>query len=134
MEAGHPMNKILAINPSSRRQGWNLVLAAVIGVCAAAGSTQVNAQSTAGMVFGKAPAGDTISAHSTTNGTQRAVRVRADGRYAIRELPVGVYTVTLEENGQPVLKHPNVPVGAGRGSKVDFDCAQGQCAEVASKQ
>lgn len=115
------MNRIFSVNPSSRRHGWNLVLATVIGVCAAAGSATVHAQSTAGMVFGKAPMGDTVSAHSTTTGTQRSVHVSSSGHYTLKGLPVGVYTVTLEENGKAVVKHPNVPVGAGRGSKVDFD-------------
>jgi hypothetical protein len=41
--------------------------------------------------------------------------------------------VTLEEDGRPVVKHVNVPVVVGRGIKVDFDCAQGQCAQLASK-
>ncbi|NMW24024.1 carboxypeptidase regulatory-like domain-containing protein [Rhodanobacter denitrificans] len=108
-------------------------MAAVIGLCGAAGSASVYAQATAGNVFGKAPAGDTITAQSTTSGVQRQVQADAKGRYSISQLPVGVYTVTLEEDGRPVVKHVNVPVVVGRGIKVDFDCAQGQCAELASK-
>lgn len=128
------MNRTLSINPSSRRQGWNLMLAALIGACAMAGSAAVNAQSTVGVVFGNAPVGYSVSARSTTTGTQREVHVDSRGRYAIRALPVGVYTVTLEENGHGVVRHPNVPVIVGRGIKVDFDCAQGKCAEASSKQ
>ena len=108
-------------------------MVAVIGVCGAAGSAAIHAQATAGNVFGKAPAGDTITAQSTTSGVQRQVQADAKGRYSISQLPVGVYTVTLEEDGRPVVKHVNVPVVVGRGIQVDFDCAQGQCAELASK-
>ena len=65
------------------------------------------------------------------NGMQRHVEVDEKGRYMLSSLPVGVYTVTLEENGKPVVKHPNVGVIVNRGIKVDFDCAQGQCGQLA---
>jgi hypothetical protein len=105
---------------------------ALIGACAA-GSATAFAQATAGNIFGKAPAGDTVSVQSTTSGLLRKDQVDAKGRYYIGPLPVGNYTVTLEENGQPVAKHLNVPVVVGRGMKVDFDCVQGECAKLASK-
>lgn len=118
---------------SSSRRGLNLTLAALVGACALAGSATVCAQDTAGTVFGKAPAGDSVTARNTATSTERTVQVHEDGRYSIRALPAGVYSVTLSENGQPVVKHPKVPVNVGRGIKVDFDCTQGACAETASK-
>ncbi|AGG88909.1 carboxypeptidase-like regulatory domain-containing protein [Rhodanobacter denitrificans] len=129
-------NSSLSSNRPRHRRGFSLrslAMATVIGMCGAAGSASVYAQATAGNVFGKAPAGDTITAHNTATGVQRQAQVDAKGRYRIGPLPVGVYTVTLEEDGRPVVKHVNVPVVVGRGIKVDFDCAQGQCAEPASK-
>ena len=131
----YSMNTFLAVHPSSRKNGFvrSAVLSAVISLCGLAGSAAVYAQSTAGDVFGKAPAGDTVFAKSATNGTQREVQVDAKGRYSIRSLPIGVYTVTLKANGQAVAKHLNVPVVVGRGIKVDFDCAQGQCGDVAKQ-
>ena len=110
-----------------------LAIAAVIGICGMAGSAAVDAQATAGNIFGKAPAGDTVRAKSTTNGIQRHVEVDAKGRYTIASLPIGVYTVTLEENGTPVVKHLNVQVIVNRGINVDFDCMQGQCGQLAKK-
>ena len=110
----------------------SLAMIALIGACAA-GSAAVYAQATAGKIFGKAPAGDTVSVQSTTTGLQRQDQADAKGRYSIEPLPAGVYTVTLEENGHPVAKHLNVPVVVGRGIKVDFDCAQGDCAKAAGK-
>jgi hypothetical protein len=133
MEAGHPMNRIFSINPLSRRRGWSLALAAVVGMCALAGSAVVSAQSTAGMVFGKAPVGYAISVRSTTTGAGRTVHVDSRGRYSIPSLPVGVYTVTLKQADQAIAKHLNVPVVVGRGSEVDFDCSKMNCGEVASK-
>lgn len=129
------MKNLHSINAGSIRRGLatrSVVFAAALAVCGLAGSATVHAQATAGEVFGKAPVGDTIAAHSMTNGTQRQVQVDARGRYAIRALPVGVYAVTLMENGQAVAKHTNVPVIVGRGIKVDFDCAQGQCGQGAA--
>lgn len=111
----------------------SLTIAALIGICGAAGSATVYAQSTAGTIFGVAPAGDSISAKSTTNGLQRRVMVASDGRYHLAALPVGVYTVTLEKNGAPLVKHEDVAVNVNRGMRVDFNCDQGQCEETASK-
>ncbi|WP_426699851.1 carboxypeptidase-like regulatory domain-containing protein [Rhodanobacter sp. Col0626] len=127
-------NKISSNHPFSRRQGWSLVLAAVIGVSGLVGSATANAQATSGDVFGKAPVGYTVAAHSMKSGTQREVHVDAKGHYTIRSLPAGVYMVTLKENGKALLEHPNVPVLVGRGIKVDLECAPNQCAEVADKQ
>ena len=115
------MNTQSSISSAPRRLG--LVLTAVLGVCGLAGSGAAWAQSTVGMVFGKAPAGDTVSAVSTSTGVQREVHVASNGRYALRALPVGTYTITLQENGKPVLQHRNVPVVVGRGIKVDLDGA-----------
>jgi hypothetical protein len=122
------MNSFFSITPRAPRRRF-VALAAIVGLCAAAGSFAVNAQSTAGHVFGKAPAGDTVAAHSTTSAVQREVQVDAKGRYSIKALPAGVYDVTLMENGHALVKHPKVPVLVGRGIKVDFDCAQGQCGQ-----
>lgn len=127
------MNKTFSINSLSRRRGWSLVLAAAVGICALGVSATAAAQSTVGSVFGKAPAGYAVSARSMTTGGGRTVHVDSRGRYSIRELPVGVYTVTLKQADQAVAKHLNVPVVVGRGIEVDFDCSKLNCSEVASK-
>ena len=117
------MKNLRSINTGSIRRGQSVrafVMAVAVAVFGMAGSAAVHAQATAGEVFGNAPAGSTILAKSTTNGTQREVQVDEKGRYSIRALPIGVYTVTLSENGQAVAKHINVPVVVGRGIKVDF--------------
>ncbi|MCP1375814.1 carboxypeptidase-like regulatory domain-containing protein [Dyella lutea] len=123
------MNKTHA-NPARLARGARLVVVAALGLVASAAAF---GQSTTGSVFGYAPPGDVVAAHSTTNGNQRKVHVQADGRYALRSLPAGVYNVTLEENGKAVLTHLKVPVVVGRGSKVDFDCTRGDCAKAADR-
>lgn len=122
------MNKTPALRLRARR-GASLVL---VAVCSLVASAAVLAQSTTGSVFGHAPAGDVVIAHSTTNGSQRQVSVGTNGRYALRALPTGTYNVTLEENGKAVLAHLKVPVTVGRGVKVDFDCPQGDCSKAAN--
>ncbi|SEI91137.1 carboxypeptidase-like regulatory domain-containing protein [Frateuria terrea] len=120
------MKTIHSIHAGSVRRvlsARSFALAVALAVCGLAGTSAVYAQSTSGEVFGKAPAGDSVLAKSMTNGSQREVQVDAKGRYMIKSLPVGVYSVTLSENGQPVAKHLNVPVVVGRGIQVNFDGA-----------
>lgn len=109
----------------------NLAMVAVVGVCATVGSSAARSAETAGRVFGHAQAGVTILARSDDFGIQRKVTVNAKGRYLITKLPIGNYSVTLIENGQPRILHRNVPVMVDSGSRVDFECAQGRCSELA---
>lgn len=124
-------NSSLSNNRIQRRRSFSLLsltMMAVFGVCAAAGSVAVHAQSTGGSIFGKAPAGDSVLAKSITTGVQRHAMADAKGRYHLDRLPIGVYTLTLEEKGTPVVKRPNVQIIVGRGINVDFDCAENHCA------
>ena len=126
------MNSIFSKNPVSRRLGQSLMLAGIAGVFALAGVSTASAQATTGSVFGKAPAGYTVSVRSAATGAGRTVHVDSAGRYSARELPNGIYTVTLQDKDQPVVKHPDVQVIVGRGVEVDFDCSKLNCGEVAS--
>lgn len=124
------MNKLSSVTTLSRRTGWSLALAAMLGVVGVAGSSVVHAQSTAGSVFGRAPAGSTISIYSLTSGTKRQIHVNDTGRYALHQLPVGTYSVTLSEEGKASVRYPQVPVMVGRGIEADFPCAPGKCEVV----
>lgn len=110
----------------------NMAVMAVIGCCAAAGSFAVQAAETTGRVFGHAPPGSTVVVGSEEYAIQRSVPVNADGRYLATWLPIGVYTVTVLDNGQPLAKHPSVQVYVDRGSRVDLGCAGAQCTDVAA--
>ncbi|MBD8874073.1 carboxypeptidase-like regulatory domain-containing protein [Rhodanobacter sp. DHB23] len=121
------MNNVFSIRSLSR----GLVLAGVAVAFAVAGISTASAQATTGSVFGKAPAGYSIVVHSPVNGTGRTVTVDSAGRYSARSLQMGSYTVTLEQNGQAIAEHLNVPVTVGRGIEVDFDCSTIKCGAVA---
>lgn len=127
------MNNIFPIRLISRRLVRSLALAGIAGTFMLAGISAASAQATAGGVFGKAPAGYDVSVRSVMTGAGRTVHVDASGRYMAHELPIGVYTVTLENNGQAIAKHLNVPVSVGRNAEVDFDCSKLKCGEVASR-
>jgi hypothetical protein len=128
------MNNILSFRSALHRIARGLASAGVVGACAVAGISTASAQATAGKVFGKAPAGYSITVHSDTTGIGRTVKADADGRYAAAQLQPGRYTVTLKQDGQAVAKHLNVPVTVGRGIEVDFKCGEIKCDEpVATK-
>jgi len=128
------MNTTLSFRSALRRAARGLAVAGVVGACALAGISTASAQATAGKVFGKAPAGYSITVHSDATGIGRTVKVDAEGRYSAAQLQPGVYTVTLKQNGQPVARHLNVPVKVGRGIQVDFKCGEIQCDDaVATK-
>ena len=114
----------------ARRLGQGLMLAGIAAVFAVAGIATASAQATTGSIFGKAPAGYTVSARSTTTGAGRTVHVDASGRYSAPELPVGVYKVTLKNDGKALVEHPSVNVIVGRGVQVDFDCSKLKCGET----
>ncbi|MBE1161712.1 carboxypeptidase-like regulatory domain-containing protein [Dyella acidiphila] len=102
-----------------------LVVAAIVSaVCV----TPARAQSTTATMFGQAPAGEVVTAISST-GLHRHETVNAKGRYKIGSLPAGDYTVTLEKSGQTTDTRSNINLMAARGTEVDFACPNDQCAE-----
>jgi len=118
------MNPVFSIRSFSRRIARSLVMAGVVGAVALAGVSVASAQATAGSIFGKAPAGDSITVRSNETGTGRTVKVDSTGRYFAHEMAMGTYTVTLKQNGQAIAEHLNVPVTVGRGIEVDFQCGK----------
>lgn len=88
-------------------------LTIALGLCFAGG---VQAQSTTGSIYGTVPngAGTTIVVKNES-GLSRTVAADASGRYNITSLPIGNYTVTVE-NGGKVVGTRNVTVRAGAGA------------------
>lgn len=119
---------------TGRRTGLSMLglsMAIALGVSGAAGVTTAHAQATVGKVFGWAPAGLTITAHSNT-GVHRHTKANDNGRYTIGTLPMGVYEVALEKDGKAIDTRPNVKLTVGRGAEVDFACDHDQCAKSSS--
>jgi len=84
------------------------------------------AQSTTAGIYGSAPAaaGATVTVQSDS-GFTRTATVDADGRYAIGNLPVGTYTVTLQRPGQPAETRQNIALRVGAGTDVSFGSNNG---------
>jgi hypothetical protein len=98
-----------------------------VGVLAMAASV-AGAQGTAGSIFGHGPAGGSVTATSGT-GAQRHATINGRGRYTLSPLPMGTYTVTLENKGATVDSRKNVNITVGRGLEVDFACENDKCEE-----
>lgn len=102
--------------PTGRRTA--LALAIVIGF---GGAGLVSAQSTTGSIFGSAPieAGETVVV-TGASGVNRSVSVDANGKYAVNQLPVGTYTVTLRKGNQTVASRSDVHINVGASTEVPF--------------
>jgi outer membrane receptor for ferrienterochelin and colicin len=85
------------------------------------GSGGAFAQSTTGAIAGQvAPgSGDTVHIESGT-GFQRDVPVDARGRYAIAQLPLGTYKVSLRKGGAVVQSRDDVSLRVGAATDVSF--------------
>lgn len=84
--------------------------------------TSAMAQQASGSIFGQVSGqhGSTISIRNVDTGFERSVPVDSAGRYRITSLPIGNYTVTLQDNGQAVSSRDNVRVNIAGGVEVSF--------------
>jgi Outer membrane receptor proteins, mostly Fe transport len=97
----------------------SIAVATTLGLCGMATMTPAHAQATTGSIFGQAQPGETVVIQSTS-GINRQVVVDATGHYSTSSLPLGNYTVTLQQNGQTVDSRANVTLRVGAGTEVSF--------------
>lgn len=71
----------------------SLTIAALAGAVLA--TTPVHAQTSSGALMGKADAGTVVTVHNEGSGMTREITVKKNGRYDLRNLPTGTYSVTL---------------------------------------
>jgi hypothetical protein len=88
------------------------------------------AQNTAGALAGHAAAGATVTVTNPATGFSRTVAVDADGSYRIASLPVGTYTVTVQQNGQAVGSPVTVNVSLGTTTTRDLAGASAELQTV----
>jgi outer membrane receptor for ferrienterochelin and colicin len=102
--------------PLLRAMAQVMALAAGLGMAATA-----SAQSTTGALVGQVAdhAGDTVLIEGS-NGLARQVPVDAHGRYVASQLPLGTYTVSLQQAGKTVDTHANVTLRVGAATNVSF--------------
>ena len=95
-------------------------LALAICTCLA-GVSAVQAQSTTGGINGSVPAGGNQSiVIESGSGFRREIAVDARGRYAVSQLPLGTYTVSLVRDGTTVDTRKDVALRVGASTDVSF--------------
>ena len=114
----------------SPRRTPRLILSITLATAATLAGSAAFAQSTSTHIFGWGPAGQHVVAKSVT-GIKRTTTIKDSGRYDLRSLPMGIYTVSLMKGDQAVDTRPNIPLTAGHGAEVDFACEYDQCAASA---
>jgi hypothetical protein len=65
-------------------------------VALAFGISSASAQSTSGAIAGQVQATDTVVIQNPETGFNREVKPKADGRYSLRNLQTGTYSVTVK--------------------------------------
>ncbi|MET0282308.1 MAG: TonB-dependent receptor [Steroidobacteraceae bacterium] len=103
--------------PRPRNITSKVALAVAMAITAGA----LQAQTTTGTIVGEvaSAAGKTIVVESNS-GFKREVSLGSSGRYEIPNLPLGVYKVTVLENGNVVDSRENVSISIGSTTAVSF--------------
>ena len=109
-------------------------LAALLGLWVLV-STAALAQTFRGTILGTVTdsqgavvAGAKVTARNVNTGMERSTTTSADGSYAIPELPIGTYTVTVSESGFQTSETSNVAVEVAAQKRVDVGLRTGQIA------
>jgi hypothetical protein len=90
-----------------------VVLALAAGLAGAA-----QAQSTTGNISGSALAGETVVINSPDIGFHRELEIKKDGKFSVRHVPAGSYTVVRLKPDGTVSASQSVVVQAGATARV----------------
>jgi len=92
------------------------LLTGLLLAVAMAGTTL--AQTTAGNISGDAKAGQTVVINGPDTGFHREIQVEKDGKFKLRHVPSGDYTVVTMNDDGTVASSRSVKVQGGRTSRV----------------
>jgi hypothetical protein len=79
---------------------------------------------------GNVIAGATVKVHNQGTGLERAVSTTTDGSYAVPELPIGKYSVTVTQSGFQTFVTSNVEVNVAVERRVDVQLKIGQVSQT----
>ncbi|MBZ5653787.1 MAG: TonB-dependent receptor [Acidobacteriia bacterium] len=79
---------------------------------------------------GNVVAGATVKVRNTGTGLERTATTSADGSYAINELPIGKYSVTITQSGFQTSITSSVDVDVATERRVDAQLKMGQVTQV----
>jgi outer membrane receptor protein involved in Fe transport len=78
---------------------------------------------------GAVVSGATVKVHNANTGLERTTQTSADGSYAVSELQIGTYTVTVSQGGFQTSVTDNVAVDVAEQRRVDVALKPGQVTE-----
>ncbi len=110
---------------------WRSILAFVV-VFAASLSAQTFRGTILGTVTdasGAAISGAKVTVRNVNTGLERSTQTSGDGSYSVPELPLGSYTVTIEQTGFQTAVTRDVAVNVAAESRVDASLKPGQVSE-----
>jgi hypothetical protein len=109
-----------------------MFLSALVVLCA----TALVAQTFRGTILGTVTdasgaviSGAAVKVHNENTGLDRTTQTSADGSYAVSELPVGSYSVTVSQNGFQSSVTNSVAVDVAGERRVDIALKPGQVSE-----
>lgn len=76
------------------------------------------AQASAGGLFGEATAGQTVTVKGTESGFHREIPVDKNGKYMLRRVPTGIYTVVVTDADGNITMERMVRVVVGTSTYV----------------
>lgn len=104
------------MNRGAFRKGFNQF--AAIAVLGLAFSTGATAQSSSGNLIGEGKAGDIVIVQGPDNGFHREMELKEDGKYQIRRIPLGDYTVVVKHADGTFSAPKTVSVRVGSTARV----------------
>ena len=114
LEGIHTPNETAHMLPEPRKILKQLAL----GFAALSVAVIAQAQQSSGNISGSAVAGDTVVVQGPGNGFHREVSVKDDGRFNLRRVPTGEYTVTITHADGTTAPVKAVAVRAGATARV----------------
>lgn len=104
------------MNRGAFRKGLTkLVAIAALSLAFTAGAI---AQSSSGNLIGEGKAGDTVIVQGPDNGFHREMELKEDGKYQVRRIPLGDYTVVVKHADGTFSTPKTVSVRVGSTARV----------------
>ena len=94
----------------------NLLLAGVVAGAFAA--TTVHAQATSGNIAGEGKTGDVVVVDGIGTGVHREITLDKDGKYSLRRMPLGSYTIVVKHADGTAEPAKRVSISAGVTARV----------------
>jgi len=96
----------------------NFLKSVAVGAFVLGAAFSANAQHSSGNIMGEAKAGDVVVLEAPAIGVTREITIDKDGKYSVRRLPMGTYTVTVRHADGTAEPQKAVVVRGGTTARV----------------